>query len=727
VYFSQSNESNQANSDADPRFVLRRIFRDPTCGHFPGFTWSPITPSRLWSAIVPCPGFSVHPSKDVLDRFPTTTHGRIIDTVPKHANREPHVLAMLSLRKEVTRVSPHPGVRPSELDQFIHPWYVTTDASLGPYNASRYAQSFDHRRPWMGFHKFTSSPVQIEDFCAVKFYNFNGVKEEGMLGGSWKQNMLDALFEARSLAEATLLDTLAKVGDANGEKLLAHFGPSLPFFDPLNPSDCDKWGSWREGRDALGYTLRYVNELIAMRRWLPELARQIANPGVAAAIDGGYSGTWVGTVTTSDDWQFLMDSPLPLFGLFAIPKNHPLYSRAVRGSLDNDEFYRTDPVVHYFHSIPTAYDKDYPTTSFHRPINCPMGISTVPGKLPSRLVVLPPGEAQVAPSPIDYHHPYTTYLFNDVKICRNEDRGVPSNRSKLLRKRVTKIADATMRPHFPPALEGAVTFARLPFHPMSAVLPPRSLHDTKQRRFLEENFSIFFWPTLISKKQFKYHNEYYHRRYLHDLGDNDLLESDWPWPCAGDVEPRREDDDGDVALQSLPYVVPYDPKRVYVRREPSDSVLDMLPLDIVMRPRHHPTSAPAVGKNVARPSSWQADDDDYMMEEDEEPGSGFATPLAHAPPTAALGATPMPDPSFSSVDFITACQRDLATDRTSGPRHKTGVSPSAMSLLDPGLLTLAPSVSTLYSIRFFILTTNRSRWFLSESLSPWLSRLHLGL
>jgi hypothetical protein len=105
-------------------------------------------------------------------------------------------------------------------------------------------------------------------------------------------------------------------------------------------------------------------------------------------IDPSYLGVWIGTVTMSADWQFLMDSLLPLFGLFIIPKNHQLYSHAVQGSLDNDEFYQTDPVVHYFCLIPTAYDKDYPTKSFHRPINHPVGISTVAGKLPPGLVVL---------------------------------------------------------------------------------------------------------------------------------------------------------------------------------------------------------------------------------------------------------------------------------------------------------------------------------------------------
>jgi hypothetical protein len=559
-------------ADENPRALLQQILRAPIVGDFPGHTWCPVTPSRLWKSIVPCPDYSCSPPLSVLSHFPTTAYGRVINTSTRLSGQEPRIYAMLSLRPEVSRISPHPGVRPSELDHYVHPWYITSDASLGPYNPSRYAQAFDPRRPWLGYHTFHSerSRDSIEGYNAVCFFNFSTMKEDRMSGGFWKRRMLKRVFRARARAEDTLLDALADVGDADGQKLLAHFGPSLPFFDTITLQHTRGWVSWIDGRDELGYTLRYIAEILAIVRWLYDLQRQNDNQGMAAPINTSYSGTWVGTVTTPEEWRFLFNSPLPLFGLFTIPKEHPLSAQAVPGSLDNDEFYRTDPVVSHFDSIPTASDKDYPLTGFYRPINCTREVSTVHSWLPPGLKVLPPGEALTAWTPLAFFHAYTTYLFNDSRIYRRETVSIPTMREKALRKRLDLIAVHTTRPHLPPKLAGVIDFPRLPYHPMAAVLPPRSLHDKTQRRFLEDSISVFFWPERISKNAWKNHEAFYMRRYTHDLGNNDLLESDWPWPHSLEVEPARNIDEEDVESQYLPYVVPGNPKRIYVRREPPD-------------------------------------------------------------------------------------------------------------------------------------------------------------
>jgi hypothetical protein len=595
---------------------------------------------------------------------------------------------MLSLRKEVSRISPHPGVRPPELDEFIHPWYVTTDGSLGPYDASRYAQTFDPRRPWTGFHKFLSSEPRehVEDHSAVAFFDFRNMNEETMLGGSWNLPMLQTLFRSRTAAEDAFLKTLSEVGDVNGEILLAHFGPSLPFFDPSSFDRCQTWNSWLDGRDAVGYTRRYIHELNAMRCWLIELKRQADHPGKPAVIGTGYSGTWVGTIDNEENWIFLMNSPLPLFGLFTINRTHALYSKAVYGSLDNDEFVRMDPIIYKLPSyFPTPYEKDYPLTSFHRPLNCPLEVTTRSVALPSDLMIIPPGETLTVDYPACYPFPYTTYLFNDSNILRSGMTEVPSQRQKNFNKQLERLAKATTRPHLPPALAGAMTVARLPFHPITEVLPPRPLHDKKRRTFVEENISIIFYPELVSKQKLKNYEQFYQRSHTYDLGNNDFLLTDWPWPCPNDVQPRRGDNNEDIERAYLPYIDPSDPKRVYVRREPADAVLDKLP-EVDIRP-------PAFIR--ADPNPWEDDDVD-LLDLAYEPGSGLATPLPRQPVAgiSGLGSTPASVISFSAMKFIVACKRDPTESDNSGP-HRSRV-PSSPSSPLRHQVPLVPSVSTIH-------------------------------
>jgi hypothetical protein len=645
---------------SDSHTALRNIFRVPTITHYPNHSWSPIAPSSLWVSTVPCPNLACFPSNAILDRFPSTrAHGRVINTVPNGVNQEPKVYAMLSLRKEVSRISPHPGVRPPELDEFVHPWYVTSDGSLGPYNASQYAQTFDPHRPWTGFHEFIpSKPKQEhpEQFNTTVFFDFKGVTEEGMCGGSWKLPMLAALYEARRQAEDAFLNTLSAMGDANGEKLVAHFGPSLPFFDSSCFNDCEKWQSWLDGRDTIGYTRRYILELKAMQCWLLELKRQDDHPNKPATICNRYSGTWVGSVNTEENWVFLMNSPLPLFGLFIIERKHPLYSTAILGSLHNDEFIRMDPVLHYLPTrFPTPYDGDYPHIGFHRPINRPLEVSMHPITLPSTLSVLPPGETVEVADAVCYFHPYTTYLFNDSKIFQPEKLEPASSRQKSLRKRRDQIAKATTRPHLPPSLGGTMMVARLPFHPITAVLPPRPLHDKTEHKYVEENKSIFFYPVPVSKNQLKKFEQFYRRSYTYDLGNNNFLLTDWPWPCPNEVQQRRDYNE-DIEQAYLRYDDPSDPKRVYVHREPSDAIFDWLPDITIHPPRPDPS----------QPRSWDDDDDNDLL--DYGPHSVAATPLACQPEAGTLGSGPtlVPVVSFSVMKFITACKHDLVVSDNPG-------------------------------------------------------------
>jgi hypothetical protein len=640
----------QLANDADPRALLQQIFRAPTVGDFPGHTWCPVTPSRLWNSIIPCPDYLCRPPDSVLDRFPTTTYGRVIDTSTKWSDEGPHVYAMLSLRSEVSRISPHPGVRPAELDHYIHPWYITSDASLGPYNPSRYAQAFDPCRPWLGYHIYHTqrSRNSLESYNPVHFFDFSTVKEDGMHGGFWRRRMLKRVFRARAQTEDAFLNTLADIGDTDGQKLRAKFGPSLPFFDSITLQHSRGWVTWIDGRDALGYTLRYIAEILAIMRWLYDLQRQNNNPGVAAPINTSYSGTWVGTVTTPEEWHFLSNSPLPLFGLFTVAKEHPLYVEAIPGSLDSDEIYRSDPVISHFNSIPTASDTDCPLTAFYRPINFILNVSTVQGSLPPNLKVLPPGEALTVWTPLAFFHAYTTYLFNNHHICRREIPSAPTQCEKALRERLDLIAIHTTRPHLPSKLAGATDFPHLPYHPMAAVLPPRSLHDKTPRCFLEQSISVFFWPEQISKNN---HETFYMRRYTHDLGNNDFLASHWPWPHSLDVKLVRNEDKG-IKHHNLAYVITRDHKRIYVHHEPPNHVIDMLPLGgVVIHPSFMaiPGTDPIMSKHRATNTFGNLDDDaDPLM------GSGTAMPVP-----SRMTPSPVSSPELEGPPVRTTCDDSI--------------------------------------------------------------------
>jgi hypothetical protein len=188
-----------------------------------------------------------------------------------------------------------------------------------------------------------------------------------------------------------------------------------------------------------------------------------------------------------------MNSPLPLSGLFTINHTHPLYSKAICGSLDNEEFVQMDPVVYNLPSyFPMPYDKDYPLTSFHQPLNCALEVTVCSVTLPPTLTVIPPGETLEVACPAGYPYPYMTYLFNNSKILQSGTTDVPSPWQKSLNKRLEQIAKATMRPHLPPVLAGAMTVVRLPFHLITAVLPPRPFHDKKCHTFPPDSPSMWW-------------------------------------------------------------------------------------------------------------------------------------------------------------------------------------------------------------------------------------------
>lgn len=326
---------------ASIRDVLRNILRPPVPKEYPGATWEPGDPHTIWKNTTPAPDLLSLPSPHLLERLvPNQCAGRVIRLETGWPNQQQATYAMLSLRSQIKRVPPHPGIRPSELSEWAHPYITTSDGTHGLYESSRYPQVFDHRRPWLGFHQFnappSSRPVSIQN--PVEYFDFSGVGDD-LDGGNWIQPKLLRLLQYRDEAEENLVRALKSIGDPRGEVLCTHFGPSLPFFNKWQGPDQTRWTCWTVGRHTVAHTSRYINELGAIARWIHEISRQRRQPGRPASVDSSLQGMWIGTIKREEDWAFVLNSPIPLFGLFVLSPQHPLYTQAQPGTLDNDEFF----------------------------------------------------------------------------------------------------------------------------------------------------------------------------------------------------------------------------------------------------------------------------------------------------------------------------------------------------------------------------------------------------
>lgn len=109
-------------------------------------------------------------------------------------------------------------------------------------------------------------------------------------------------------------------------------------------------------------------------------------------------------------------------------------------------------------------------------------------------------------------------------------------------------------------------------------LPRRRPGFNKQRQFVEEVDGIYRWPRFMSASEKRKYRDHHHWSYNHDLGDNDLLFSDDPWPLNNDVEPPhnncRDDDNDD---ETAPRLVQINSRKVYLPHKPSQKPLEKQP------------------------------------------------------------------------------------------------------------------------------------------------------
>jgi hypothetical protein len=550
--------------------ILLRLFRPAVPFDHAGANWDPSDPHTLWKSTFPSVGIATTPPLPAYALVIRSEYsGRLIRVPAGWPTKEEQAFAMISLRESVERVPPHPGIRPLELDEFLHPSYILADGTHGPYQAARYPQEFDYRRPWLGFHSF---PMEI---CSpIDFYKIYDVGDD-IIQGEWNRPLLRNLFEYRQQQEQALLATLRAVGDPEGNHLKEHFGPSLPFVDNLTEAAVNTWRVWAEGRDAVGHTLRYIAELSAISRWLREVKRQ-KSQGRRVAVSPHLMGVWVGNVENDDDWLFLYSSPLPLHALFRLSPRHPLYAKCKPGTLDNDEYYRTNTFLAHIPGIPNAYDINYPHGHQQQPIkgtfptteraafSLPTFVRVKQSTMPSLRVTVP----------IDPMHPFTTDLYLDEGIKRSQwpDNAL-SPQQEMVANRLSNLARHNSYPILPPSVTD-LPHERAPFHPITQYLPIRPPGEFKQRVFTEEHQCGIFWPVLLSStdRTESQHDSPY--PYNHNIGNNDRLLSDHPWPLVGNREPPHDLNFPDGEMRRRPVLSSL---RTYLTGPPSQKQLEIAP------------------------------------------------------------------------------------------------------------------------------------------------------
>lgn len=554
---------------------LSQLLRSPFTASQPSSDWTPNDPHSAWESVRPSVGFAVSPSAAILQTIPSNNlYGRFVKLPERHGHgynpSTPHVI--LSLRESVAQIPPHPGIRPTAYDEFTHPNTVYFDGSHGPYEARKYPQEVDHRRPWYPFHLFPEIGTHqaIEYYDVGYFFNSAFVRQNNFTGGQWSIGDIEHLFRRRAELETYLLKVVSKCS-RGVDTLRREFGTSLPFQDNLDMEQVRSWKNWMDGRDALGRTLRYTCELMAIAQWLKELHRQKSNE--PSASNKRFIGAWVGGIENEEMWAFMTRSPVPLYGLFAMSTAHSLYQVAQRESIDQwlhaDEIHRLDAFTtriafprlrrsSYIDRIRITTGVKYPTPETRRARDRTLAPQSLSNLLP------PGGRFEGKEEYISYRVPWTSYLFLDRQIYRPNRQEVTDFSLSPLGKQLNRewrklISATTVVP--PPTLPDGLS-PLLKIHPIVQFLPKRQPNDHKKRVFREENEGCCFWPVKVGRTRARSDANLDGEPL--DLGNGDLLFTEFHWPTVDSVLSPSGDSD------SYPRFDPNVPRRVYMRHQPTD-------------------------------------------------------------------------------------------------------------------------------------------------------------
>jgi hypothetical protein len=259
-------------------------------------------------------------------------------------------LAIFPLSPDNQCIPPYPGVPYKHTNTPNASASCYVDGTQGAFDARRYPQLYNPRRPWLPFHDlpttFAWDSINCDIMTSVDYFRWNKPGNPSR-DGHWLIRRLGELFSKRELMESEfrgLVYQAEKLADAlwwfNDKESRSH-SLDMPWFNTLDWDTVLGWSSWIEGRDQVGYLLQYVAELKALNRWLRatiELIRprQTNND----LLDHSLMGTWASTITCKGDWTLLLRNKVPIYIITSIPPSHPISSHLVPGNLDGDERYR---------------------------------------------------------------------------------------------------------------------------------------------------------------------------------------------------------------------------------------------------------------------------------------------------------------------------------------------------------------------------------------------------
>ncbi|KAG8856878.1 hypothetical protein FRB91_000168 [Serendipita sp. 411] len=567
----------------DGRDWLRQVFRRPPLDEAIATHHLLSDPHVAWEEVEPITGFSSIPPIGILTPPSSAIHARFVVN-----NND--VYALVSLCGRGTRVPPCPGPTPPSFHLFGCPLFY--DGSQGPHEARRYAQELDSTRPWLPFHtihqELMAEDRPIEHWDAADFWDPKSMQEDDFSGGFWKKDKIRLLLERHTKAEQFLWTNGLLASPANAASLYEAYGPSLPFFDNFTIDQVSLWRSWRDGMPTIGRTLRYVSEVLAMGRWLIEARRQKTSSKSNSSSSNKYMGVWAGSIGSQEDWSFILKAPLPVYGIFLVPPEHPVHATVLQEgkatSFDGDERFRTDA---FAASIPFKWvqiDSFTPAGRIHyqKPVLQLRYNHLLPSSyrhfLPPSDGLAPSGDTPRRAS----HLPWNSYLFEDESIYRSPFTGTDHvEHSKQAAADHWRRMIAVMESHSPPVDEV--------IHPAMRFIESRDPTTSTTRYFREHNKSIFFWVTPLGPVEAsKLCTEW--PGYFHQIGPNDVLLSDWPWPNLGDTLPFFEAQHV-FSVKGAEWVESVKHHRVYLHDEPGD---DRVPTShLELRP-------PAIMKDYAR-------------------------------------------------------------------------------------------------------------------------------
>jgi hypothetical protein len=388
------------------------------------------------------------------------------------------MFAMFPLCPKYRHVPPYPGLAPETFEEWAHPSTCFSDGGLGRWDPRRYPQLWNPRKPWLGYHP--NNDNNSYRFSVLDFWYWNDTLNP-LAGGHWDRTAIERLFGEREEVE----ERLHRLAGARSHGVLSSRPYDLPYFDRLDERDTIRWKTFREGRDALGRTIRYVAELGALCTWLwlklDIISQQQKGmwppkePPLSASSN--YLGVWAATINSSDDWQEILHNRLPIFMIFSIPPEHPLTTLVRPGNLDADERYRQnhfDASLGRVNARSTIQCYKFPTPHFL--------LEDLPKYLPSSLKLPSPERSHSASSTV-YNGHWTTYICDDSRVTR--DYRISTRQQKV--REVEREAFTYLHP------KETVLDSRRDHHPLFHVIPPiRDFTYTYWEEVWDPMFKVFY-------------------------------------------------------------------------------------------------------------------------------------------------------------------------------------------------------------------------------------------